>query len=85
VIFDAARFGGRPGELRVIPRDCIPQAAAVTHLFPLGAIAELIETDTGAVVTFLGVQVANVQPGAPLSLPVRETANEIVAWMYRVE
>jgi hydrogenase 3 maturation protease len=83
VILDAADFRGQPGELRVIPRDAIPQTTMSTHLFPLAAIAAVIAADTGAQITFLGVQVVDTRLGSPLSPAVRTTVDRVVAWLSR--
>lgn len=78
VIIDAADFGGRPGEARIIPVDSIPCDTLSTHRFPLGVIARILEDDTGSKVFFLGIQPQSVSLGETISLPVRKTADKLV-------
>lgn len=78
IIIDAADFGGRAGEARVIPEELIPQAALSTHAFPLPIISRVLAQDTGAQVVFLGVQPKSCELKEGLSEEVRQTAEEII-------
>lgn len=81
IIVDAADFGGRAGEARVIPEELIPQATLSTHTFPLPVISKILARDTGAQVLFLGIQPKNVGLKEGLSEEVRKTAREIILCM----
>lgn len=53
---DAADFGAEPGEARAISKDELTDCALSTHMFPLRAVWEIIERDTDAKVSCLGIQ-----------------------------
>ena len=55
VIIDAADFGGKAGEVRLIPESAIPENTLSTHSFPLPVISNIIRQDTGAEVVFFGI------------------------------
>jgi len=78
VIIDAADFGGRVGETRIIPHDQIPETTLSTHTFPLAIIAKMIEQDTGSPVYFLGIQPGKMGWGEGLSPEVEKTADQII-------
>jgi len=85
VMIDAADFGGQPGEIRVIPRELIPETTLSTHTFPLPVIAALLEEDTGSRVLFIGIQPVRVTLGEGLSSPVRAAAGEIIQFLDKGE
>jgi hydrogenase 3 maturation protease len=79
VIIDAADFGGRAGEIRLIKKTDIQSTSLSTHSFSLNIIARIIEEDTGAKVFFLGIQPRNVRLGEGLSKSVRKAAQKIIS------
>ena len=79
VIIDAADFGGMPGEIRLIEKKDIPDTSLSTHSFPLNIIARIIGEDTGAEVSFLGIQPKSVQLAKGLSKPVKRAAEKIIS------
>ena len=79
LVIDAADFGGRPGELRLLAAEQIPSCTLSTHMIPLNVITALIQDETGAAATFLGIQVATVTPGEGLSPPVQQAAEQVLA------
>lgn len=79
VIIDAADFGGRIGEIRLIKKTDIQNTSLSTHSFSLNIIARIIEEDTGANVFFLGIQPRSVQLGEGLSKSVRKAAQKIIS------
>jgi hydrogenase 3 maturation protease len=81
VFIDAADFGGVPGETRVIDEGAVPAAGLSTHIFPVPVVARLIAADTGAEISFVGIQAASVALGEGLTPPVREAADLLVALM----
>lgn len=78
VIIDAADFGGKIGEIRIIDIEHVPETTLSTHLFPLKIIARILKEDTGSGVFFLGVQPGKMHLGEGLSKPVRLAADKIV-------
>ncbi len=54
VIIDAADFGGRAGEIRLIKNTDIQNTSLSTHSFSLNIVARIIEEDTGVKVFFFG-------------------------------
>ncbi|OGX14138.1 MAG: hydrogenase maturation peptidase HycI [Omnitrophica bacterium RIFOXYB12_FULL_50_7] len=78
IILDAADFGGRPGEVRVIPEEAIPETTLTTHRVPMNVISRLIKDDTGAKVVFLGIQPKTVSLGEGLTPEVQAAADEII-------
>jgi len=78
VIVDAANFGGRPGEARIIPDSSVQVCIHSMHNFPLNIVSRLIAEDTGSKVIFLGIQFESMQYGKNLSAEVRAAADEII-------
>lgn len=83
VILDAADFGGKPGEIRIIPQEAIPDSTLSTHTFPLKIITKILEQETGSSVFFIGIQPENVFWGEGLSESVLRTAEEIILFLTR--
>ncbi|MBI5700850.1 hydrogenase maturation peptidase HycI [Candidatus Saganbacteria bacterium] len=79
IIIDAADFGGKPGEARIIDQENIPNTTLSTHTFPIPIIAKMLEKDTGSKVVFLGIQPKKIEFGEGLSVDVKKTAEEIIA------
>ncbi|CAK0752028.1 hydrogenase 3 maturation protease [Gammaproteobacteria bacterium] len=79
IFIDAADFSGTPGDCRWIAVDAVPQHTLTTHIFPLPAIAAILNHDTNAEVIFLGIQVMDVRYGESLSVPVEQTGMEFIA------
>jgi hydrogenase maturation protease HycI len=78
IIFDAADFSGRIGEIRMIPQDAIPNSTYSTHLFPIKAVASLLQQDTQAEIVFIGIQPGNMTLGETLSSKVLESAQLLI-------
>jgi hydrogenase maturation protease HycI len=78
IILDAADFGGKPGEVRVIPEEAIPETTLTTHMVPMNVVSRLITESTSAKIVFIGIQPKTVALGEGLSSEVRQAANEIV-------
>lgn len=78
VIIDAADFGGKPGEARMISNEHIPETTLSTHAFPLKVIAKIIEDNANVQIDFLGIQPKDVGLGEGLSSEIKQTADEII-------
>jgi len=79
VIIDAADFGGRAGEIRLIEKADIPNTSLSTHSFSLNIIARILEKRTGVEVFFLGIQPKSLRLGEDLSKSVVKAAEKIIA------
>ncbi len=77
-IFDAADFGAKAGEVRLIPKESIPESTISTHSIPLNVITELIGSSIDTSIFFIGIQPKSVGMGEGLSDEVRSAADEIV-------
>lgn len=84
IIIDAADFGGRAGEIRLIRKNDIQNTSLSTHSFSLNIIARIIEEDTGAEVLFFGIQPRSVRLGEGLSKSVRKAAQKIISCMSSI-
>lgn len=78
-IFDAADFGGSAAQVRLIPKESIPQGALSTHAIPLNVITELIASSIDTSICFIGIQPKSVAMGEGLSADVKKAADEIIA------
>ena len=83
VIIDAADFNGRPGEVRLIEKENIPETTLSTHTFPLRVIAGLLEEDLKVPVCFLGIQPESLELGKGISAEVKASAKEIIEIISR--
>ena len=81
VFIDAADFGGRPGEIRVIDKENIPQTTLTTHNFPLSVIASIIEEETRAEVFFLGIQAKTVELKEEISEEVKAALDKLIEFI----
>jgi hydrogenase 3 maturation protease len=77
VVVDAADFGGRPGEIRLIPVASIQKVHFSTHRAPMRMFAERL-AEASVEVAFVGVQAADTGLGEPVT-PEVEAAAEAVA------
>lgn len=81
IVIDAARFGGRAGEISVIPLEKINQHTVIsTHSFPLGVIFAIIKQDTGAELVVLGVEPESLAYAEGLSPEVEKTALRLAGY-----
>ena len=77
VILDAADFGGRPGEVRLVPEERIPETTLSTHMVPMNVISSILAENTGAEIFFVGIQPKTVAFGEGLTPEVQESAEQI--------
>ncbi len=59
IIFDAADFGGKLGELRVIELDELPEETATTHTVPLKLMVKIL-SQSGLTVITVGIQIGEI-------------------------
>ena len=77
LIIDAARFGGEPGEARLIAASRIPQASLSTHRASLELFSEYLRARCGCTVVLLGIEASETGEGSGLSPPVRRTVKTL--------
>lgn len=71
VFIDAARFGGRPGEIAWVDEDRIDSASVSTHAFSLRAVTDFLRLHQPFVFKVLAIQSGATGFGAALSPAVR--------------
>lgn len=72
VFIDAARFGGRPGEIVWVEEDRIDSASVSTHAFSLRAVIDFLRLHRPFVFKVLAIQSGATGLGAALSPAVRQ-------------
>lgn len=82
IFFDAADFGGEPGEIRILSPAEASEKTISTHLIPLDIILRMSEITASSYV--IGIQVMTLGFGGDISEPVRE-AGEIIAKFLKEE
>lgn len=78
LLVDAAHFGGKPGEIRLIRSKQISCATISTHAISLSILVELIREETNAKIILLGVEPKNLGLGAEISPEIREAIEQSV-------
>jgi len=84
VFIDAADFGGSTGEIRTIPEAAIPDTGMSTHALSLKFVYALLKENTGARITFIGIQTADIGFGEGLSPEIRRACDTIIALLGKV-
>jgi hydrogenase 3 maturation protease len=84
IFIDAANFGGAPGEIKIIQKEDLSEFILSTHVFPLGAIAKIIEDDTHAEVIFVCIQIKDASFGETISKEVLNSANAIIDYLLKL-
>lgn len=85
VVVDAARFGGKPGEFRIIPLDRVNQQTVMsTHSFPLSVTFSIIKEDTGAELVVLGIEPGSMDFAEGLTPEVKDSALNLVEFFNNI-
>jgi hydrogenase 3 maturation protease len=79
LIIDAAYFGGRPGEVRIVRKSEIGGGGASTHDAILTLFANYIEARTGAEAFFIAIQPKSSEVGGRLSPEVEAAAKRLAS------
>jgi len=82
LVFDAADFGGNPGEVRIMSPAESSGKTTSTHELPLELMLRLAEVSAPAYV--VGIQIMNLGIGEGMSPPVREAVDEIVKFLMSI-
>lgn len=85
VFIDAADFGGRPGEIRLLPADCLETTTFSTHRLPLPAIMDWIGEETFAECLCIGIQLGAAALGEGLTPAVQHSADRLIGWLMAPE
>jgi len=84
LLLDAANFGGRPGETRLIDSMHIGGQAVSTHSLPLTIFISYIDKSLGIKVLLLGVQPKSVIFGEEMTPELVEASKRIAETLHRV-
>jgi hydrogenase 3 maturation protease len=84
LLIDAANFGGRPGETRLIDSQHIGGQAVSTHSLPLTIFIGYIEKSLGVKVLLLGVQPKAVAFGEEMTQELAEASERIAETLRRL-
>ena len=84
LLVDAANFGGRPGETRLIDSQHIGGQAVSTHKLPLTLSISYIEESLGIKVLLLGVQPKVVAFGEEMTPELAEASERIAETLRRL-
>ncbi len=84
VIVDAADFGGKAGEVRVIKKEEIDSLTISTHTLPLSLFMELVEVEVGAKPLLLGIQVKSVGFSEELTPEVATTVQQLASFFANI-
>jgi hydrogenase 3 maturation protease len=82
LIFDAADFGGRSGEIRIMSPDEASGKTISTHEMPLDLMLRLAEKNAPAYV--LGIQVETLELGRGISPAVKAAAGEVASFLLNL-
>lgn len=84
LLIDAANFGGRPGETRLIDSKHIGGQAVSTHSLPLTIFISYIERSLGVKVLLLGVQPRAVAFGMEMTPELAKASRRIADTLRRL-
>lgn len=84
LLVDAANFGGRPGETKLIDSEHIGGQAVSTHKLPLTLSIGYIENSLGIRVLLLGVQPKTVTFGEDMTPELAEASKRIAETLHRI-
>jgi len=79
IIVDAAHFGGRPGELRLMVPDELTPGGVSTHTGSPALLAEFLKVCCGARTLLLVAQPLRVEFGAPMSPQMERAVDDAAA------
>lgn len=84
VLFDAADFGGQPGEVSLLDWRDTTGFSASTHSLPLHVFSAYLSSELACPVILVGIQPLHLDFAAPLSAPVEQAVGEIVAHLQQI-
>lgn len=84
ILFDAADFGGQPGEVSLLDWRETTGFSASTHSLPLHVFAAYLSSELDCAVYLVGIQPRSLDFDAPLSPPVEQAVAELVAELQSI-
>ena len=84
LIVDAAAFGGRPGERRLVSAARADAVVLSTHAGSLALLCEYLGNRTPARIQILAIEPESIGPGEGLSRAVEESVRELASWLSRL-
>lgn len=83
IVVDAADFGGRPGEVRLLSGERIREFAFCTHALSLHLLLRILQAERDLHVLFIGVQPECTTLGSCLSPAARRALDSLVETLTR--
>ncbi len=81
IFFDAADFGGKPGEIRILDLAEASEKTISTHSIPLQVVLKASGIESPSYV--IGIQIMSLEFGDGISEPVKETGNVVTNFLQR--
>jgi hydrogenase 3 maturation protease len=78
IVIDAADLKEEPGSIMIIDPDIIDGVSFSTHMLPLKVMLQYIQKEIGCRITILGIQVADVVYGNPVTEKINQSINETI-------
>jgi len=78
IVFDAADFGGKPGEVRLIEEENIERFTLSSHTIPISFFIHLLKMKTSADIYIIGIQPESTGYREGLSDILRKTGDFIL-------
>lgn len=78
LIVDAINFDAEPGSIKIFPPEKIKSMAVSTHAPSPQLFLDVIKSSISPQISFLAIQPAQTELGAPLSEPVKQAINAVV-------
>ncbi len=83
LIIDAANFGEKPGTVKLVDKENIPESSLSTHTISLKVIAAILAQDTKAGINFLGIQAKSIELGESMCDEVKDSSLRVVEEIKR--
>jgi len=84
LLVDAAHLGTHPGEVRILPLESIAGVSFSTHMLPEPIIHDYLAKSCGCSSVVLGIQPQQTEVCGPISSPVAEAIEAVVATVRKV-
>ena len=78
IVIDAADLKEEPGSIMIIDPEVIDGVSFSTHMLPLKVMLQYIQKEIGCKVTILGIQVADVAYGNPVTEKINHSIKETI-------
>ena len=82
IIIDAADFGGKPGQTRILEPEQLRETTTSTHTFSLPLIIKHIRSETGAECTIIGIQPKTTELSEGLSPEVQSSVSMLTKALF---